>query len=74
MGGGYGLFAASGYRVLTQRSKLAFPEITIGLFPDAGGSWVLKNSTPTNCIVPWLNRESGECNGCVSAEYWHAHD
>ena len=43
MGGGYGLFAASGYRVLTQRSKLAFPEITIGLFPDAGGSWVLKN-------------------------------
>ena len=43
MGGGYGLFAASSYRVLTQRSKLAFPEITIGLFPDAGGSWVLKN-------------------------------
>ncbi|MDA7784409.1 enoyl-CoA hydratase/isomerase family protein [Pseudomonadales bacterium] len=43
MGGGYGLFAASAYRVLTQRSKLAFPEITIGLFPDAGGSWVLKN-------------------------------
>ena len=43
MGGGYGLFAASDYRVLTQRSKLAFPEITIGLFPDAGGSWVLKN-------------------------------
>jgi enoyl-CoA hydratase/carnithine racemase len=43
MGGGFGLFAASGYRVLTQRSKLAFPEITIGLFPDAGGSWVLKN-------------------------------
>ena len=43
MGGGYGLFAASSYRALTQRSKLAFPEITIGLFPDAGGSWVLKN-------------------------------
>lgn len=42
MGGGYGLFAASSYRLLTQRSKLAFPEITIGLFPDAGGSWVLK--------------------------------
>jgi enoyl-CoA hydratase/carnithine racemase len=43
MGGGYGLFAGSSYRVLTPRSKLAFPEITIGLFPDAGGSWVLKN-------------------------------
>lgn len=43
MGGGYGLFSAASVRVLTERSRLAFPEITIGLFPDAGGTWVLKN-------------------------------
>ena len=43
MGGGFGLLSASRFRVLTERSRLAFPEITIGLFPDAGGSWVLKN-------------------------------
>jgi enoyl-CoA hydratase/carnithine racemase len=42
MGGGFGLLSASAFRVLTERSRLAFPEITIGLFPDAGGSWVLK--------------------------------
>ena len=42
MGGGFGLLSASRFRVLTERSRLAFPEITIGLFPDAGGSWVLK--------------------------------
>ena len=43
MGGGFGLLSASKFRVLTERSRLAFPEITIGLFPDAGGSWVLRN-------------------------------
>lgn len=43
MGGGLGLLSASRFRVLTERSRLAFPEITIGLFPDAGGSWVLRN-------------------------------
>ena len=42
MGGGFGLLSASAFRVLTERSRLAFPEITIGLFPDAGGSWVLR--------------------------------
>jgi len=46
MGGGYGLFSASNYRVLTERSRLAFPEITIGLFPDAGGTVVMRNLQP----------------------------
>ena len=43
MGGGYGLFSASNFRVMTQRTRLAFPEITIGLFPDAGGTVVMRN-------------------------------
>lgn len=41
MGGGMGIFSAAKFRVLTETSKLALPEITIGLFPDAGASWSL---------------------------------
>ncbi|KJV30038.1 enoyl-CoA hydratase/isomerase family protein [Luteibacter yeojuensis] len=41
MGGGMGLMAGAGHRVVTERSRLAFPEISIGLFPDVGGSWLL---------------------------------
>ncbi|WP_114240725.1 enoyl-CoA hydratase/isomerase family protein [Dyella sp. C9] len=41
MGGGIGLMAGASHRVVTERSRLAFPEITIGLYPDVGGSWLL---------------------------------
>lgn len=41
MGGGLGLFAGASHRVLTETSRIAMPEITIGLFPDVGGSWFL---------------------------------
>jgi enoyl-CoA hydratase/carnithine racemase len=43
MGGGLGILGGSQFRVLTERSRLAVPEITIGLFPDAGASWTLRN-------------------------------
>ena len=41
MGGGIGLMSGASHRVVSERSKLAFPEITVGLFPDVGGSWLL---------------------------------
>ena len=46
MGGGLGIFCASKYRVVTERSRLAVPEISIGLFPDAGASWTLGHMQP----------------------------
>jgi enoyl-CoA hydratase/carnithine racemase len=41
MGGGIGLMAGASHRVVTPRSMLAMPEITIGLYPDVGASWFL---------------------------------
>ncbi|MCX6022467.1 MAG: enoyl-CoA hydratase/isomerase family protein [Chloroflexi bacterium] len=41
MGGGLGLMAGASHRVVTERSRVAAPEVTIGLFPDVGGSWFL---------------------------------
>lgn len=41
MGGGIGLMSGASHRVVTERSKLAFPEITVGLYPDVGGSGLL---------------------------------
>lgn len=41
MGGGIGLMAGASHRVVTEKSRLAMPEIGIGLFPDVGGTWFL---------------------------------
>jgi enoyl-CoA hydratase/carnithine racemase len=41
MGGGLGLLAGASHRVVTPTTRIAMPEITIGLFPDVGGSWFL---------------------------------
>ncbi|SEL62916.1 Enoyl-CoA hydratase/carnithine racemase [Colwellia chukchiensis] len=47
MGGGIGLFAGASHKVVTETSLLAMPEISIGLYPDVGGSWFL-NKMPNN--------------------------
>jgi enoyl-CoA hydratase/carnithine racemase len=41
MGGGMGLLQGAGIRIVTPSSRLAMPEISIGLYPDVGGSWFL---------------------------------
>jgi len=41
MGGGMGLMNGCSHRVVTETSHMAMPEVTIGLFPDVGGSFFL---------------------------------
>ena len=41
LGGGMGLVQGVDLRVVTERSRLAMPEVAIGYFPDVGGSYFL---------------------------------
>src|SRR3546814_17941623 len=41
MGGGVGLMMGASHRVVSATTRIAMPEISIGLFPDVGGSWLL---------------------------------
>lgn len=44
MGGGIGLLAGASHRVATLGTRLAMPEISLGLYPDVGGSWFLRRA------------------------------
>ncbi|MCE0460459.1 MULTISPECIES: enoyl-CoA hydratase/isomerase family protein [Pseudomonas] len=41
LGGGMGLLQGASTRIVTPSSRLAMPEISIGLYPDVGASWFL---------------------------------
>jgi enoyl-CoA hydratase len=44
MGGGVGLSAHASHRVVTERTKLAMPEVGLGFFPDVGGTFLLSRA------------------------------
>jgi enoyl-CoA hydratase len=44
MGGGVGLSAHASHRVVTDRTKLAMPEVGLGFFPDVGGTYLLSHA------------------------------
>jgi enoyl-CoA hydratase len=41
MGGGVGISAHGSHRIVTERSRVAMPEVGIGFSPDVGGTWLL---------------------------------
>jgi enoyl-CoA hydratase/carnithine racemase len=46
MGGGLGIFSACTFRIATEKTRMAMPEITIGLFPDAGATYTFSRMDP----------------------------
>ncbi|WP_286788855.1 MULTISPECIES: enoyl-CoA hydratase/isomerase family protein [unclassified Pseudomonas] len=48
MGGGLGLLAGASHRVVCESTRVAMPEVSIGLYPDVGASWFL-NRMPGRC-------------------------
>lgn len=61
MGGGMGLMAGCSHRVVTERTRFAMPEVTIGLFPDASGSWFLQRMPAKTGL--FLGLTGAMCNG-----------
>lgn len=41
MGGGLGVYMGAKFRIVTENTTMAMPEITIGLYPDVGASYFL---------------------------------
>lgn len=69
MGGGMGIAQAGAtnrMRIVTERTKMAMPEVNIGLFPDVGGSFFLSR-TPGQ-IGAYLG-VTGEIIGAADALY-----
>jgi enoyl-CoA hydratase len=44
MGGGVGIAGHGSHRVVTEKTKIAMPEVGIGFFPDVGGTWLLSRA------------------------------
>jgi len=66
MGGGVGLMAGASHRVSTEKTLMAMPEVTIGLYPDVGSSWFL-NKMPNN-IGLFLGLTGAMFNGVDARE------
>lgn len=71
MGGGLGLMAGGSHRVVTESSRIAMPEVSIGLYPDVGGSYFL-NRMPENCGM-FLGLTGASINA-ADAKYSHLAD
>ena len=67
MGGGMGLLQGASHRVVTETSRLAMPEITIGLFPDVGGSYFLPRIKGK--LGLFLGMTAAQLNGYESVRY-----
>ncbi|WP_024592408.1 MULTISPECIES: enoyl-CoA hydratase/isomerase family protein [unclassified Pseudoalteromonas] len=61
MGGGLGLMAGASHRVVTEKSRIAMPEQTIGLYPDVGGSYFLHKMPQSVGLFLGLTSASINC-------------
>ncbi|MDE0062699.1 MAG: enoyl-CoA hydratase/isomerase family protein [Gammaproteobacteria bacterium] len=67
MGGGLGIYSASRFRLVTEGSRIACPEVTIGLFPDAGATWLLRNLNPAVALFLGCTGSHVNCADALAA-------
>jgi enoyl-CoA hydratase/carnithine racemase len=71
MGGGLGILQGASHRVVTERARLAMPEIGIGLFPDVGATWFLNRMpgrTGLFCGLTGAQLNAGDALFCGLAD------
>lgn len=71
MGGGLGLMAGASHRIVTESSRIAMPEITIGLYPDVGGTYFLNQMPNGSGLFLGL---TGASINAADAKYIHLAD
>jgi len=54
LGGGFELPLATDYRIITTKSKVGLPEITLGIFPGWGGSFRLPRLIGLDNALEWI--------------------
>jgi enoyl-CoA hydratase/carnithine racemase len=72
MGGGVGLMMGASHRVATDTTRYAMPEITIGLYPDVGGSWLfsrLPGGTGLFFALTGARLDASDCHFLGLADY-----
>jgi enoyl-CoA hydratase len=77
MGGGVGISRPCRYRIATDRTLLAMPETSIGLFPDVGGGWHLSRllgRLPQFLALTGARLDGAECFALGLATHYVAHE
>lgn len=67
MGGGLGILSGCSHRVVTEKTRMAMPEVTIGLFPDVGGSWFLNKMPGRLGLFLALTAAQMNASDCIYA-------
>ena len=76
MGGGLGLMAGASHRVVTENSRVAMPEVSIGLYPDVGGTYFLNKMPDKLGLFLGLTAAQMNASDCLEvnlADYYLAH-
>ncbi len=77
MGGGVGISRPCKYRIATDRTLLAMPETSIGLFPDVGGGWHLSRllgRLPQFLALTGARLDGAECFALGLATHYVANE
>ncbi|MFI9387482.1 enoyl-CoA hydratase/isomerase family protein [Kutzneria sp. NPDC052558] len=73
MGGGVGVSAHGSHRVVTERSRVAMPEVGIGFIPDVGGTYLLSRApgqTGVHMALTAAQLSGADAIHCGLADYF----